>query len=367
MTPRFTRRDFVRAGGVAAVATLAGCGAGGGDPSPGNASENESAGGNATASGDGATDGDVAGGGTDAVAGGGDAAIVGQTVEYPSLEFLVTEATTIPTLQRGTVELEPDEGMTFYRLRYAFRNVDDAYLALGFDAFELDDGTGERHDVEDFFSPELLANFGGLALAPGEMQTATATFEIPVDAPAPTLHVTPSVRRLPADFEALPEAAVDVVSAAETPATLTQTFRNVPGVGEEARVAGITARVADVAFVDEVPEFDRPEGVEYAVVDLSVANDSAIPIVADVGGVGGMALTDALGRSFARRLELPGEFEGRPAYDGELVEPGQSAAGVRIVEVAPDASPLYFTYAVASDLWAVGTGEAVNKLVWRLR
>jgi hypothetical protein len=359
MISRLTRRDFVRAGGLAGAVSLAGCGAGG------DAGANETTDANGSA-GDGPTPTAAAGEDAGSVAAGTDAATVGQVVAYPFLSLLVTAVSTPATVRRGTVDLEPGDGMAFYRVRYAFKNSGDAYLALGFDAFELDDGD-ERHDVTDLFSPERLADFGGLALAPGELQSATATFEVPVGTNAPVLRFTPSVRRLPGSFESLPEAAVDLVSVAGTPATLTQGFVNPLAVGESGSIGGVAATLTDRSVRDTIVGFDPVEGVEYAVVGLSVANDSALPITADVGGIGGMAVADGEGRSFGRRLEVEGEFEGRPVYDGERLEPGASVEGVRIVEVPTGVTPLYFTYAVAANLRAPGTGETANKLVWRLR
>jgi hypothetical protein len=264
----------------------------------------------------------------------------------------------------------PPTGFELLVLDIGLRNASERYVALVVDGVEVAI-PGRLVDPIGLFRTTAGPSRGGLAFLPGEYYALRLHYSVPVDVDTAQLRVTTRVRALPdAVFEAVGPVTVDLDARTGTPVTFRQALSApVLSVGETADHRGLSVHVEDVREAVDLPLHDPRPGGEHVAVGLSVTNEAgAGPVLAGVGGFGGMALGDDDGGRFADRVWFGGEVAGRPNYDdASPIGPGETEAGTVVVEVPEGRAPLYLFWTPPAAHWLPDSGVATNRYVWRLR
>lgn len=350
---------------VAAAGLLAGCSGGGGGAAP--ASSDGGAGdGSADSEGGGDTGGDGGSGQVQAMG-----AVVGDLAAVGPVRVAVTDVERLARAPLfGTVEVSASEGNEFLAADVAFVNATERYTALVVDLFAV--AVGDRvytpsEPLVDLLSPE----FGGRALAPGELWRTRLHFEVPAGASDARLRAVLRTRTLPTEtFERLVPLQVDLQSRSEAPAALAQSFGDHLTTGEPVVHEGVELTLRDALVPVEVPGRTPPEGHEFAALDLAVTNggDLPNPILVTLGGMGGLALGDGDGNVYASEVRFTGEVAGGRRYDvSNGIAPGESAAGVAVTAVPVGVTPLYVTWTPPAVYWRAGLAVDRNRYVWQVR
>jgi hypothetical protein len=339
------RRRLLEVAGLGGATLLAGCG---GTTTPGDES-----GGGDTPDGGGTTDdgGDDEptddGGGPDAVREGR----LGEVVEGETISMVVRETRTESDMGPYTT---PESGNAFLVVRLALENTTGGeFVAVGsLLQARVTDSAGDAYEQAAAARTDTPLTVG--QLAPGEVARGDLVFEVPRDATGLSLELDLGELDLP-DLDSV---VVDLSSGGGSPADLSQDL-GVPlaGVGDAVTSAGTTVTLHGFSTTDEVGFASPDDGNQFAVVDVSVTNETGeatavSPPVQMLGKDGG-------GLAYPVSVEAQGGLDQAFAADSPIAD-GQTRRGKVAYEVPEAARPLYWTF----EFWLFAGGE---KAFWQLR
>jgi hypothetical protein len=296
---------------------------------------------------------------------------VGAVVGFGPLELVITDVVrSARAAVLGGEEVYTAGDDEFLAVETVLRNRSDRYLAVAVDRYEVAHETGIAESIVRFTE---LASSGseGLAFAPGERRRVRLHYAIPPETVDARLHGAVRVRSLPDESVAAASLEVDLTARAAEPGTLDGPLSApVHGVGDRVDASGLSVAVREIAVPVELSNWTPPSGFEHLAVNLAVENDAEPPAprVVGLGRFGGISLADTEGAEFAEDRWFDGTLAGGAYYDdAPAIPPGETNEGTKVVAVPVDAAPLYLFWAPPVALWAVGTGVAINRFVWRLR
>jgi hypothetical protein len=339
------RRRLLEAVGLGGATLLAGCG--------GTTTPADESGGGDTPGGGGTTDGGGGveptddGGGPDAVREGR----LGEVVESETISMVARETRTEPDMGPYTT---PESGNEFLVVRLAIKNTTDGEFASFLSLLQprVTDPAGDTY--EQTTAGQTDTPLTGGQVAPGEVARGDVVFEVPRDATGLSLEL--DVGAL--DVVDLDRVVVDLSSSAGSPADLSQDLA-VPlaGVGDAVTSAGTTVTLHGFSTSDEIGFGTADDGNQFAVVDVSVTNEtgeakSVSTRVLMLGKAGS-------GLAYPVSVEAQDGLDQAFAEDSPLAD-GQTRRGKVAYEVPEDARPLYWTFAFG--LFAGG-----EKAFWQLR
>ena len=275
-------------------------------------------------------------------------AVVGELVDGERTSMVVASITRLD----ATDDRSADEGNVFAAVRLVVKNTArerPTSMATFLEA-TVADGDGNAYEPVTGATDGVFLNG---QLVPGELARGDVVFEVPRDAVELTLRF--DFRSFGAfGFERL---TVDLTERAEHVASLEQSLRvSVLGLGGGDKQRGVEVSVEGVTFTDEIDDVRAPAGQEFALVDVTTANETNG--VFDFSAPLQTATKDDLGRAFDH---APAATERLPdGYDGQEVGPGGWLVGTLAFRVPAGVSPVYFVFRF--DI--VGGGQ---KTFWRLR
>lgn len=279
-------------------------------------------------------------------------ATIGSVVRSSTMELVVEQ------IERG-VDVEgftdPERGNEFVDLHVAFRNRSDDFIAVDgfFDTVIRDDDGGE-------YGQQVLKqapSFNTGTYAPGELDRAVLTYEIPQDAEEIELFWEPSG----GPYDSVESVTVDLTEETDVEPWTMDLGVDVNDLGTTVESGDFRMTVHGLRTESSVGRgAASPDlGNEFVVVDLEVEHlaDSQTPIVDERMVAFTMKGND--GRSFAYD-------EGASAFLQEQFDlraplaAGETRRGEVVYELPQDVDPLY--YAFDFSLYTEG-----DKAFWQLR
>lgn len=278
-------------------------------------------------------------------------AALGEVVAGETLSVVVRETRTEPDLGPYTT---PGSGNEFLVVRLAVGNTTDGeFVNVGsLLQARVTDSAGDSYERTTAGGTDAPLTVG--QLAPGEVARGDVVFEVPRDATDLSLTLDLGGLALPD----LDRVVVDLSSGAGPPADLSQHLGvPVAGVGDAERSAGATVTLHGVSTTDEIGFASADDGDQFAVVDVSVTNETGE--ATSVSTPVQMLAKEGDGLAHLVSVEAQGGLGGAFAEESPI-DDGQTRRGKVAYEVPEDARPLYWTF----DFWLFAGGE---KAFWQLR
>jgi hypothetical protein len=338
------RRRLLEVVGLGGATLLAGCGgtttpvddSGGGD-TPGGGATTDDGGGEQTDD----------GGGSDTVREGR----IGEVVEGETLSMVVRETRTEPDMGPYTT---PESGNVFLVVRLALENTTDGeFVNLGtLLQTRVTDSAGDTYEQAAGAQTDTPLALG--QLASGEVARGDVVFEVPRDATGLSLEVDLGE----VDLADLDRALIDLSSSSGSPADLSQDLAvSLHGVGDAVSSSGTTVTLHGFSTTDEIGFASADDGNQFAVVDVSVTNETGEP--KSVAPPVQMVAKDGTGLAHLVSVEAQGGLDQAFAEDSPIAD-GQTRRGRVAYEVPEAVRPLHWAF----DFWLFAGGE---KAFWKLR
>lgn len=277
-------------------------------------------------------------------------AAIGDLVEGDNLHLVVEDLTR--TTQIGEFQ-EADPGNEFLIVQLAIRNVSGDFLTVS-NLLQTRVRDDEDYSYDQAFAVTDDPTFNDGQFAPGELERGTIVFEVPDDATGLTLTFDFDF----SIFGGIERAEIDLGSENDVHQLTQDLDVDIQQIGSAVTHSHVTVEVQDVEFEGALSDFTQPdEGNEYAIVDISVTNETGeeqwISTIIQM-----LCKSDdgwSYQEDFGAAVELSRSFdEGSPLADGE------TRAGKVAYEIEEGLSPLYWVFEF--DLWTEG-----DKTFWELR
>ncbi|WP_255171416.1 DUF4352 domain-containing protein [Natrononativus amylolyticus] len=335
------RRKFITGSAVLAVG-LAGCAASDDDDEPTVVDDDNGNGDDATGADDDAGNGDEEEGEDVEV-------VIGELVSSDDLELVVESAERVTELDEFT---EADPGNEFVVVRLAYKNVSDDHISVsGLLQTRLRDDEDYSYDQSLFGTGESL-NDG--QVVPGEVERGDVVYEVPEDASGLELEFDFDIGL----FSGIDRVTVNLESEDDVHQLEQDLQVDVHDIGQTIEYSGIEITVNDVEFETDLDDFTQAEeGHEYAIVDITVSNQSGEE--QRVSTALQMMAKDEDGFSYREDFGAAAALDQSYDESAELAD-GEDRRGKVAYEVEEGLSPLYWVFEF--DLLDDG-----DKTFWQLR
>lgn len=276
-------------------------------------------------------------------------AAIGDLVEGDNIHLVVED------VERGAdfgKFLQPDEGNEYLAIGLAMKNVSDDFLTIS-NLLQSSIEDDEGYSYDQTFVGDADAQFNAGQFAPGEVERGQIAYEIPEEASGLALRFDFDV----SIFGSVERAYIDLESTGDD-VTLEQNLQvDVYDIGQTIEFDDIEVTVNEVRYESALGSFAEPdEGNEYAVVDISVANDTGED--KRVSTVLQMLIKDGNGYSHQEDWAATTELD-RPFDETSPIPDGSKRRGEVVYEVPENASPLYWVFEF--NVWVEG-----DKTFWQV-
>lgn len=269
----------------------------------------------------------------------------GDIIRGEMIDFVVNDA---ERTNNGDIPFDAAGGAEFAVVDMSYKNVSRERNTTGF-AGSIVDVDGNEYDsrtgTSTFIPGELL---------PGEVESGTVAFEIPMDAAGLTLELDEDFA-LPAELD---DYRVGIEVESDDPERLEQNItEGTHELGDAVERDGLTITVTDYDVTDELDMYrEASDGNEFVRIEVVLQNETGSRNMADTRAA---HLKDGAGYMYTEDQDARDALSD-PIGPRFRVNDGDETTGEVVYEVEEGLSPLYWCY-------KFGSRAIEGKELWRIR